>query len=97
MGVIYSCKSQIAKIYKNKKRGIEMNRYAVEKIKKSEYDFSISDIRFFLEEQDAREYYNKVKNNADSENVVETKLVDLVNGKLLDITTIGGKEYAKAI
>jgi hypothetical protein len=74
-----------------------MNRYAVEKIKKSEYDFSISDIRFFLEEQDAREYYNKVKNNADSENVVETKLVDLVNGKLLDITTIGGKEYAKAI
>ena len=74
-----------------------MNRYAVEKIKKSEYDFSISDIRFFLEEQDAREYYNKVKNNADSENVVETKLVDLVNGKLLDITTIGGKEYAQAI
>ena len=74
-----------------------MNRYAVEKIKKSEYDFSISDIRFFLEEQDAREYYNKVKSNADSENVVETKLVDLVNGKLLDITTIGGKEYVKAI
>ena len=97
MGVIYSCKSQIAKIYKNKKRGIEMNRYAVEKIKKTEYDFSISDIRFFLEEQDAREYYNKVKNNADCENVVETKLVDLVNGKLLDITTIGGKEYVKAI
>lgn len=74
-----------------------MNRYAVQRIKKSENDFSIADIRFFLEEQDAREYYNKVKNNPDSENVVETKLVDLVNGKLLDITTIGGKEYAKAI
>jgi len=74
-----------------------MNRYAVEKIKKSEYDFSISDIRFFLEEQDAREYYNNIKNKPAPDVEVETKLVDLVNGKLLDITTIGGKEYAKAI
>lgn len=68
-----------------------MNRFAVQRVKISDFGFSLSNIRFFLEEQDARDYYNSIKNNADSKKVVETKLVDLVNGNLLDITTIGGK------